>query len=61
MPTLITIPQNNRELTTYNQHKKQLELREKLIEIEALRHSGVTDISARNASANLRAKLHKIT
>jgi hypothetical protein len=43
------------DITAYNQREKQLELREKLIEIEELRRAGVPDISARSASANLRA------
>ena len=45
------------DITAYDQREKQLELREKLIEIGELRRAGVPDISARNASANLRAAL----
>ncbi len=45
------------EIITYDQREKQLELREKLIEIEELRRTSVQDIPARNASANLRANL----
>lgn len=45
------------DINAYDQREKQMELREKLIEIEELRHAGVPDISARNASANLRAAL----
>ena len=45
------------DITAYDQREKQLELREKLIEIEELRRAGVPDIPARSASANLRAAL----
>lgn len=47
------------DITAYDQREKQLELREKLIEVEELRRAGVGDLSARNASANLRAALKK--
>ena len=45
------------DITAYDQREKQLELREKLVEIEELRKSGVPDIPAHNVSENLRAKL----
>ena len=44
-------------IAAYDQREKQLELREKLIEIEELRRAGVPDISAHSASANLRTAL----
>ena len=45
------------DITAYDQREKQLELREKLIEIEELRRAGVPDIPARTASSNLRTAL----
>jgi len=45
------------DIATYDQREKQLELREKLIEIEELRKAGVPDISAREFSRNLRERL----
>lgn len=45
------------DIHAYDQREKQLELREKLIEIEELRRAGAPDISARSASASLRAAL----
>lgn len=45
------------DIAVYDQREKQLELREKLIEIEELRKSGVPDIPARTASTNLRTLL----
>jgi PHD/YefM family antitoxin component YafN of YafNO toxin-antitoxin module len=45
------------DIATYDQREKQLELREKLIEIEELRQSGTPDIPARKASSSLRALL----
>lgn len=45
------------DINTYDQREKQLELREKLIEIEELRHAGMPDIAADSASANLRSAL----
>ncbi len=45
------------DIATYDRREKQLELREKLLEVEELRHAGVSDIPARSASANLRAVL----
>ena len=43
------------DIVAYDQREKQLELREKLIEIEEMRRAGVPDIPARAASANIRA------
>ena len=45
------------DIYAYGQREKQLELNEKLIEIEELRRAGVPDIPARVASQNLREKL----
>lgn len=45
------------DIAAYDQREKQLELREKLIEIEELRKAGVPDISAREFSRNLRERL----
>lgn len=45
------------DIAVYDQREKQLELREKLVEIEELRKAGVPDIPARTASANLRSLL----
>ena len=45
------------DIVAYDQREKQLELREKLIEIEELRRAGILDIPARSTSANLRAAL----
>ncbi len=45
------------DIATYDQREKQLELREKLIEIEELRRAGAPDMDARGASANLRTAL----
>lgn len=45
------------DIAAYDQREKQLELREKLVEIEELRKSGVPDIPAHKVSENLRAKL----
>lgn len=45
------------DIAAFDQREKQLELREKLIEIEELRRSGVSDIPARTASASLRTAL----
>ena len=41
----------------YDQREKQLELREKLIEVEELRNLGVQDISAKSASMSLRERV----
>lgn len=45
------------DIATYDQREKQLELREKLVEIEELRKAGAPDIPARTASAGLRSLL----
>ena len=45
------------DIHAFDQREKQLELREKLIEVEELRKSGIADIPARSASAKLRAAL----
>ena len=45
------------DIAAYDQRVKQLELREKLVEIEELRKAGAPDIPARTASDNLRARL----
>ena len=47
------------DIETYHQREKQLELREKLIEIEERRQAGVPDIAARDLSAELRARYLK--
>lgn len=47
------------DIKTYDQREKQLELREKLIEIEERRQAGVADIAARDLSAELRARYLK--
>lgn len=49
------------DISAYDQRVKQLELREKLVEIEELRKTGVSDISAHKASANLRSMLKENT
>ncbi|MDE5951678.1 MAG: type II toxin-antitoxin system Phd/YefM family antitoxin [Acetatifactor sp.] len=49
------------DIATYDQREKQLELREKLIEIEELRRNGALDIPAHNVSANLRTALKEKT
>jgi len=43
------------DIASYDQREKQLELREKLIEIEELRKAGLSDIPAGTATKNLRA------
>ena len=45
------------DIATYDQREKQLELREKLIEIEELRSAGIPDIPAHSACEALRATL----
>ena len=45
------------DIAVYDQRQKQLELREKLLEIEALRYAGVKDIPARSVSEELRKKV----
>lgn len=49
------------DIAAYDQREKQLELREKLVEIEELRKAGISDIPARTASENLRALLKERT
>jgi len=43
------------DIATYYQREIQLELREKLVEIEEQRRAGISDIPARTVSNNLRA------
>lgn len=45
------------DIAAYDQRKKQLELREKLVEIEELRIAGAQNIPARSASADIRSLL----
>lgn len=45
------------DIVAYDQRVQQLELREKLLEVEELRRSGVVDMPARSASQSLRQKL----
>lgn len=45
------------DIAAYDQREKQLELREKLVEIEELRKAGAQDIPARTASADIRSLL----
>lgn len=45
------------DIVAYDQREKQLELREKLLEIEEMRKAGVTDLSARDVSSDLRSRL----
>lgn len=45
------------DIATYDQREKQLELREKLIEIEELRRAGAPVMDAHSASVNLRTAL----
>lgn len=47
------------DIESYDQREKQLELREKLVEIEENRQAGVKDFSARALSAELREKYTK--
>ncbi|MCQ4637617.1 type II toxin-antitoxin system Phd/YefM family antitoxin [Anaerovorax odorimutans] len=47
------------DVETYDQRVKQLELREKLIEIEEQRNLGVKDFSAKEVGAELRQKLRE--
>lgn len=49
------------DIATYDQREKQLELREKLIEIEELRRAATPDMDARGASAKLRTALKEKT
>lgn len=45
------------DIAVYDQREKQLELREKLVEIEELRKAGIPDIPARTASNHIRSLL----
>ena len=45
------------DIHAFDQREKQLEFRDKQIEVEELRKSGIADIPARCASAKLRAAL----
>ena len=45
------------DIAVYDQREKQLELREKLVEIEELRKTGIPDIPARTASDSIRSLL----
>lgn len=45
------------DIAAFDQREKQLELREKLVEVEELRRSGVADSSARSASQELRKRM----
>lgn len=47
------------DIAAYDQREKQLELREKLLEIEEMRKSGIADLSARDVSADLRSHLRE--
>lgn len=46
-------------ISAYDQRVRQLELREKLVEIEETRKTGVPDISAHLASDSLRSRLRE--
>lgn len=45
------------DIAVYDQREMQLELREKLLEIETMRKSGVSDLSARDISSDLRSRI----
>lgn len=45
------------DIAVYNQREKQLELREKLVEVEELRLSGMADSSARAVSQEMRKRM----
>lgn len=45
------------DISTYDQREKQLELREKLLEIEEMRKAGAADLSARDVSNDLRSRI----
>lgn len=45
------------DIAVFDQREKQLELREKLLEVEEMRRVGIADIPARTASADLRSAL----
>lgn len=45
------------DIATFDQREKQLELREKLLEVEEMRRAGIADIPAKTASDDLRSAL----
>ena len=45
------------DIAVFDQREKQLELREKLLEVEEMRRVGIADIPARTASVDLRSAL----
>lgn len=45
------------DIAVFDQRVKQLELREKLLEVEELRHNGAADIPARSVGQELRQQL----
>lgn len=47
------------DIDTYDKRERQLELREKLIEIEEMRRAGAEDCSARSVSEEFRERLLK--
>lgn len=47
------------DIAAYDQREKQLELREKLIEVEEQRRADIADIPARTVSENLRSLLRE--
>ncbi len=47
------------DIAAYDQREKQLELREKLLEIEEQRRYGVVDLSARDVSNDLRSRIRE--
>lgn len=46
------------DIAAFDQREKQLELRERLIEVEEMRKTGIEDVPARNASSILRNALN---
>lgn len=47
------------DIAAFDQREKQLELREKLVEVEEIRKAGAVDISARSVSEDLRKKIRE--
>lgn len=47
------------DIAAFDQREKQLELRERLIEVEEMRKAGIEDVPARNASSILRNALRE--
>jgi len=45
------------DIATYDRREKQLELRERLLEVEELRKAGAADIPAREVSKKLRERI----